>query len=167
MDSVLRDQHILITGGAGFLGCAIVSAFLEAHPTYTYTILDIRPAPPLLHNQNFTYLQTDIRDPIAVKEALSFARPSAVVHAAGIVPAGRARYTQRKRERVFSVNVEGTRNVLNAAREVGTVRAFVHTSSSTVVGDDLSNGDRPNAREEMEDIGRKRWVYGESKVLSR
>lgn len=158
-----ENHHILITGGCGFLGRAIVDAFLEQYPTHLYTMLDL--SPPLLSLQNVGFIQADIRDPAAVERALSVARPDAVVHAAGIVPTGQSRYSQRERERVFAVNVEGTRNLLSVAKSVGSVKAFVYTSSSTVVGDDLSSGDRPNAREEVEDVGRKRWVYGESKVI--
>lgn len=158
-----EHHHVLITGGCGFLGRAIVDAFLEQYPTHLYTILGL--SPPLLSRQNVGFIQADIRDPAAVERALSASRPDAVVHAAGIVPTGQSRYSQREREHVFAVNVEGTRNLLSVAKSVGSVRAFVYTSSSTVVGDDLSSGDRPNAREEVEDVGRKRWIYGESKVI--
>ncbi|KAF4310324.1 Sterol-4-alpha-carboxylate 3-dehydrogenase, decarboxylating [Botryosphaeria dothidea] len=157
-----EHHHVLITGGCGFLGRAIVDAFLEQYPTHLYTILGL--SPPLLSRQNVGFIQADIRDPAAVERALSASRPDAVVHAAGIVPTGQSRYSQREREHVFAVNVEGTRNLLSVAKSVGSVRAFVYTSSSTVVGDDLSSGDRPNAREEVEDVGRKRWIYGESKT---
>ncbi|GME28348.1 Sterol-4-alpha-carboxylate 3-dehydrogenase, decarboxylating [Neofusicoccum parvum] len=139
------EEHILITGGAGFLGRYILHAFLAQHPSHRYTVLDISPPsttpPPAFppNHADVAFLQTDVRDAPAVRAALKAARPTAVVHAAGIVPAGAARYSRRRELRagVFGVNVEGTRNVLEAARACGSVRAFVYTSSATVVGDDL------------------------------
>ncbi|OJD31145.1 nad-binding protein [Diplodia corticola] len=159
-----EQQHILITGGCGFLGRHIVSAFLSQHPSHEYTVIDVSPlptSPPDLSNVH--YAQVDIRDREAVRRAFAAARPTAVVHSAGIVPSGPSRYSQQDRRHVFEVNVDGTRNVLDAAMEYGSVRAFVYTSSSTVLGDDLSR-EVPNASEQVEDASRKRWVYGESKT---
>lgn len=166
------EEHILITGGAGFLGRYILHAFLTQHPSHRYTVLDISPPsttpPPAFppNHADVAFLETDVRDAPAVRAALKAARPTVVVHAAGIVPAGAARYSRRRdlRAKVFGVNVEGTRNVLEAARACGSVRAFVYTSSATVVGDDLGRvGGCVNVGEEVA-IGGASWVYGESKV---
>ncbi|KAL1616086.1 hypothetical protein SLS54_008569 [Diplodia seriata] len=160
-----EKQHILITGGCGFLGRHIVSAFVSQHPSHEYTVVDVGLASSHPGCSNVRYIQVDIRDREAVRRILTATRPTAVVHSAGIVPAGASRYSQRDRKRVFEVNVDGTRNVLNAARECGSVTAFVYTSSSTVLGDDLSR-QVPNASEQFEDARKKRWIYGESKVIT-
>ncbi|KAF9640616.1 putative erg26p protein [Lasiodiplodia theobromae] len=159
----LEKQHVLITGGCGFLGRHIVSAFLSQYPSHQYTVVDTSSPWSLPTCSNVHFLQVDICDQEAVRRSFTTARPTAVVHSAGIVPAGASRYRQRDRRRVFEVNVDGTRNVLEAAKECSSVRAFVYTSSSTVLGDDLSR-EVPNAEEEFEDVRRKRWIYGESKA---
>lgn len=59
------------------------------------------------------------------------------------------------------VNVEGTRHVVDAARNNG-CRALVYTSSCTVVTDDL-DGNFPNIDERWP-VSKKSSIYGESKV---
>lgn len=65
-------------------------------------------------------------------------------------------------EAVFQVNVEGTRNVVDAAKECG-ARGLVYTSSVTVVFDELS-GDFRNVDERWP-TGRAGTSYGISKVF--
>lgn len=65
------------------------------------------------------------------------------------------------RDAVFAVNVEGTRNVVDAARGCG-ARGLVYTSSVTVVFDELE-GDFRNVDERWP-TGRAGTVYGMSKV---
>lgn len=67
------------------------------------------------------------------------------------------------RDAVFRVNVEGTRNVLEAAKNAG-ARGFVNTSSVTVVVDELERDFR-NVDEEWP-VGGAGTSYGQSKVCT-
>jgi nucleoside-diphosphate-sugar epimerase len=72
--------------------------------------------------QGIEAAQGDVRDAVAVREALQDV--DTVFHAAG---------AKRKAEEFTSVNVHGTRNLLEACCEAG-VRRVVHVSSVGVIG---------------------------------
>jgi sterol-4alpha-carboxylate 3-dehydrogenase (decarboxylating) len=74
---------------------------------------------------------------------------------------GASRYSMRGRDTVFAINVDGTKNVLAVSQECG-VKAFVYTSSVTVLLDQLEENFR-NA-DETWSIGRATTLYGQSKV---
>lgn len=65
------------------------------------------------------------------------------------------------KDTVFSVNVGGTRNVVQVSKKCG-VKAFVYTSSVTVLLDQLEES-FCNA-DETWSTGRATTVYGQSKV---
>ncbi|KAK7542414.1 C-3 sterol dehydrogenase/C-4 decarboxylase-like protein [Phyllosticta citribraziliensis] len=163
----MPHEHVVVTGGCGFLGSAIVDAFLEAHPQYRYTILDIQPPEKgAAVNEKVNYAQVDLRDAAAVKRVVRETAPTVIIHTAGVVPAGSKRYSKSAavRNEVFGVNVGGTRNILDAAGEVDSVKAIVYTGSLTVVGDDLDT-DYRNVDESVQ-IGRAELFYGQSKAAA-
>jgi NAD(P)-dependent dehydrogenase (short-subunit alcohol dehydrogenase family) len=54
----LTDTHVLVTGGTGFIGSAVVAAFLTAGAKVT--CLDIREPQPLLETPKFQHFSCDI-----------------------------------------------------------------------------------------------------------
>lgn len=150
---------VLITGGIGFLGSAIVDAVQEHHPKWVVTVLDLNcPAVP---KPNIRYASGDITDAAFVNLLLDRIKPDVIVHSAGLVPELAFRYGREQQDRVFNVNVNGTRNMLAAAKRSG-VKAFVWTGSCTAVTDDM--------RHQYRNID-ERWptsshslIYGESKA---
>lgn len=161
----MTRPKILITGGTGFVGAKIVEALLSRHPDeYELAIADVHfpPAwkPP---RRDIPTIRADVTNPTECVSVVTEIRPAVVVHTAGVVPHGQSRYTPTReaRDRLFRVNVEGTRNMLKAAEEGG-VGAFVLTSSCCVVADDIGH-DYPNMDEEVP-TGRVALHYGQSKV---
>lgn len=150
---------VLITGGTGFVGSAIVTALQDQHPEWALTVLDLKaPATARPHVQ---YLSGDITSVADVKGALEEAKPALIIHTAGLVPALAERYGRKERAKVFEVNVEGTRIMLAAAKENG-VKAFVWTGSCTAVTDDFRY-QYPNVDERWPTSNHS-LIYGESKV---
>jgi len=86
-------------------------------------------------------------------------KPTAVIHTAGTVPLLASRYWKKDRDRVIHVDVEGTRNILAAAKRHG-VKPFVWTGSFTAVVDDL-RFQYPNIDETWPTSSRS-LVYGDS-----
>ncbi|KAF3005929.1 hypothetical protein E8E13_009922 [Curvularia kusanoi] len=155
---------ILVTGGCGFLGTEIVSALLSTS-RYDITAIDINP--PSLGNATFTqhvrYVRANVLDREALDKVFSEAAPALVVHTVGVYRLGAARYSMKGKEAEFQVNVEGTRNVVEAAKTCG-ARGLVYTSSVTVVLDELGKDFR-NVDEEWP-TGQATTSYGQSKALA-
>jgi sterol-4alpha-carboxylate 3-dehydrogenase (decarboxylating) len=120
----------LVTGGCGFLGAAIARALVARGDEVI--VLDLAPECPV---EDIGYRRVDITDKAAVTEACRGA--DTIIHNASIVHT-----KQNKQDVVWAVNLGGTRNMLEAARQNGVAR-FVYISSGSVVyeGKDIENGD--------------------------
>ncbi len=120
---------VLVTGGAGFLGRAILRELAKpgpdgALPPDEVRVLDLQPVESG-GRPRVVSLAGDVRDADRVLEACRGV--DAVVHAASRIDWGRAGPAE-----LAAVNVGGTDNVLRACREAG-VRALVYTSTMDVV----------------------------------
>ncbi len=124
-------MNILVTGGGGFLGQAVVRALLErGHAVATLN----RSAYPALDALDLEQHRGDIADGGAVDAACR--GRDAVIHVAA--KAGPGLYAPD----FVAANVVGTGNVIDACRKHG-VGILVHTSSPSVVhaGGDIEGGD--------------------------
>lgn len=163
-------SSVLVTGGTGFVGSAIVRSLLEHHPTCQITILDLTVDESMcrergIFHPNVSFLKANILDLDELRRAFQENRPSAVVHTAGFVPPLSERYARRMERQAHRLNVDGTRNVLEVAIEVG-VKAFVYTSTCCVVIDDWRN-EYANIDERWPVVERgKGSIYAESKAIA-
>jgi nucleoside-diphosphate-sugar epimerase len=120
---------VLLTGGSGFLGTAIVREFLDE--TSPLQLRELRVFD--LETMNNTvdtrirFIQGDVRDQEALLEASQGAH--LVIHAAAIVDWG-----TKSKEEVLAVNHRGTLNVIEACR-AKQVKALIYTSSLDVLYD--------------------------------
>lgn len=161
---------VLITGGTGFVGSAIVRSLLENHPTCQITILDLTIDESMcrergISHPNVSFLKANILDLDELRRAFAENRPAAVVHTAGFVPPLSERYARRMERQAHRLNVDGTRNVLEVCKEVG-VQAFVYTSTCCVVIDDWRL-EYANFDERWPVVeGGRGSIYGESKAIA-
>ena len=120
----------LVTGGCGFVGAAIARA-LKARGDEVI-VLDVAPECPV---DGVDYRRVDITDRAAVTEACRGV--DTVIHNASIVHT-----KQNKQDVIWAVNLGGTENMLEAARQ-NEVPRFIYISSGSVVyeGKDIENGD--------------------------
>ncbi len=86
----MSDRHMLITGGAGYIGSLLTSELLRAN--YRVTVIDSllfggESLVPFLHHPNFHFVKADVTEPRAVKDSLKdcLQKPDAIVHLAAIV----------------------------------------------------------------------------------
>ena len=123
----------LVTGGAGFIGSNLCEALLQMG--HTVRCLDdlsnghIENIESFQKNPNFTFLKQDIRDLDACMEATKGVDYVLNQAAWGSVP--------RSIEMPLlyeEINIRGTLNMMEAARQNG-VKKFVYASSSSVYGD--------------------------------
>ena len=128
-----KDTVFLVTGGAGFIGSNLCEALL--HRGYTVRCLDDLSTGKqenvdiLLADANYTFVQGDIRDLSTCIEATHGV--DYVLHQAawGSVPRS-IEFPLLYEE----INIRGTVNMMEAARQNG-VKKFVYASSSSVYGD--------------------------------
>lgn len=128
-------KKILVTGSDGFIGSHLVESLLEegyevkAFVLYnsfnTWGWLDTLPKEK---RDQIEIFQGDIRDPHGVKEAMKGV--DAVFHLAALIAIPFSYYSP---DTYVDTNIKGTLNVLQAARDLGTERVLV-TSTSEVYG---------------------------------
>ena len=150
---------VLITGGVGFLGTFIVETASAQHPEWDITVLDLNL--PKIPKSNVAYEVGDVTDLASVTAIVGKTKPNVVIHTAGLVPELAERYGRKLRDRVFDINVNGTRNMLAAAKNAG-VEAFIWTGSCCAVTDDM-RFQYPNIDERWP-TSNQSLIYGESKA---
>jgi len=115
-------MKLAVTGGAGFLGYHLCKDLADKYDELL--VIDIAPVDPAEYPANARYFNVDVRDFEGLSRALAGA--DAVVHAAAALP------LWKKRD-IFSTNIDGTRNVLEAALKNG-IKRVVFVSSTAVYG---------------------------------
>lgn len=143
----MTDRHILITGGAGYIGSLLTSELLRSD--YQVTVLDSllfggESLVPFLYHPNFHFIKADVTEPRAVKDSVKdgWEKPQAIVHLAAIVgfPACQAVGKQV----AWRYNVEATKTVFEQAADLG-VERFVFASTYSNYG--LSPNGKPVTEE--------------------
>ncbi|ASQ89967.1 dTDP-glucose 4,6-dehydratase [Prosthecochloris sp. GSB1] len=135
-------MHILITGGAGFIGSHVVRRFVNSYPEYRITNLDKLTYAGNLENlrdiesrNNYRFIRGDITDGDAMLELFRKERFDGVIHLAAESHVDRS--IANPTEFVMT-NVVGTVNLLNAARAIWKDayegKLFYHVSTDEVYG---------------------------------
>ena len=125
MDSTQdRLGSVLVFGGCGFVGYHIVRHFLDEPSCTSVSVVSRNPRDNRL--PRVSYYPGNIADLVAMRSIIAQIQPKVIIHAAcPSAVSTDARTTEQ-------VVVEGTRNLLTAAVEVRSVRAFIFTSSATM-----------------------------------
>lgn len=151
---------ILVVGGCGFLGHHIVSQLLESY-SVQISVLDLRT--DRNRHSAVSYYDGDITSQSSVLEVLAVVKPWIIIHTASPVPFDDG----NNHDAIYrKVNIDGTRNLLELAGKIGCVKAFVYTSSASVIHDTVS--DLINADERWPVLGapRQREFYSETKGIA-
>lgn len=117
------SKTVLITGGAGFLGCHLSRLFIAKN--YKVIIFDTSPLDAKDLIGKVKYIQGNICDKKSLDHALNGV--DYVVHAAAALP------IQMEKEKIFFVNIFGTKCVLESALK-NKVKRLVFISSTAVYG---------------------------------
>ncbi|WP_197318775.1 NAD(P)-dependent oxidoreductase [Saccharomonospora sp. NB11] len=121
-----ESPHVVVTGGCGFIGRAVVAAFRRRGARVT--IVDREPV--ATHDDGVVAIRGDLADP-EVRERAVVPGTDGIVHLAAITSVLRSKEMPAK---TYAENVGITHELLELARMHG-VRRFVLASTNAVVGD--------------------------------
>jgi UDP-glucose 4-epimerase len=121
--------NILITGASGFIGSGLVKKIADLNrPDIRVVGIDVREPSVSFERESFTFHLLDIRHP-KLKEIIHQNDITHVVHLASIVTPGK----NSNRDHEYSVDVEGTSNLLHAIKD-SPVTQLIITSSGAAYG---------------------------------
>lgn len=121
LSNTTQKQKFFITGGSGFYGINMIRYLLErGHEVVSYDLLPF----DYPEKDKITWIVGDIRNFDFMKKSMEGS--DVVIHAAAALPL----YTK---EDIFTTDIDGSRNVVKAAYELG-IKRVVHISSTAVYG---------------------------------
>jgi CDP-paratose 2-epimerase len=164
----MSERPVLITGGAGFIGANLADRL--AREGSEVIVLDALRRPGVernlawlqdRHGDRIRHVHADIRDNAAVAEAVSQAQ--AVFHLAAQVAVTTSLVDPRED---FEINILGTVNILEAARQIATPPPVIFASTNKVYGDlaDLDFSTTPRGHLPDDETIRARGI-GEGRPL--
>lgn len=116
-------MNILITGGTGFLGEHLIS-LLQTEDTHTlYGLARSDKARDTLEKQGVIPVYADLTDSEKIRAALKDVSVEVVFHLAAEIA------SQRSKERLRAVNIEGTQNLYDAIKTHPELKSFIFAST--------------------------------------
>lgn len=152
MTEPTKKKWVMVTGAAGLLGRQVVHSLL-AKGEWVRAIYHIN-LPEITHAQ-LEFVQADMLDVIALEDAMQDVKQ--IYHCAGVVS-----FSKDDKHKLYSINVEGTTNLVNVALVSG-IEKMVHVSSVAALG---RAGKKAMVTEELHWATEKtNNAYGHSKFL--
>lgn len=158
--SAIKGKYIIITGGAGFIGSTLIERLIEDNEITVYDDFrrDALSAKPYVSHPNMRIIKGSVLDDLKLKKAIGGAQ--IVVHCAAI--AGIDTVIKKPTE-TMRVNMIGTANVLEAAKELTSLERLIDFSTSEVFGQSAFRAEE-NHTTHIGAVGEARWTYAVSKL---
>jgi len=160
---VISDQKILLTGGAGFIGTALAGRLVDKNHVVVFDSghRNSLKDSPIADHSNLSVIKGDVLDAAAVRSAMRGC--DLVVHLAAIAGVDTV---LRMPVTTMQVNIIGTYNVLEAARESDhSIGRLVDFSTSEVFGS-YAYKVREADLTSLGAVGEARWTYAVSKLAT-
>jgi UDP-glucose 4-epimerase len=158
--STLKGRRIFITGGAGFIGSTLIGRLVEDNRITVYDDFrrDALSDKPYKNHPNLRIVKGDVLDYPSLKAAIEGAQ--IVVHCAAI--AGIDTVIKKPTE-TMRINMIGTANVLEAAKDLTELWRLVDFSTSEVFGQSAFRAEEGDITH-IGAVGEARWTYAVSKL---
>ncbi len=131
-----EEKHIVVTGGAGYIGSLLTAQLL--HAGYKVTAIDSllfggESLVTFLSNPNFHFAKADVTEPRCLRDALprNWSKPETVIHLAGI--AGFPACQSVGKAAAWKFNVDAAKNIFDQAENLKVGR-FIFTSTYSNYG---------------------------------
>ncbi len=147
-------MNIAITGSNGYVGNFLVEYFSKKGNNVIG--LDIASMDRQKTYKNFKFVKCDVRNKALVKKTFEKEKITHIFHLAYLMS------PQHNRKFEFDVDVNGSKNVFEAANEVKTVKQFIHFSSASIYGGWPYN---PLWIVEKSPRNPRDWVYAQNKKI--
>ena len=150
-------SNIFVTGMSGYLGTRLIRRFHKRSDIGDIAGIDLKPpAAKDAPSGSAAFYPTDIRDP-AVADLMTRHKTDTLFHLAFVVQ------PIRDHQKMHDIDINGTKNVLEAARNAG-VRHVIAVSSTLAYGAHPDNPEK--LTEEMPLRGNKTFPYGHFKAVT-
>ena len=151
-----------MTGGAGFIGSTLIGRLIEENRVFVFDNLSRNALAGLAYSShpNLTLVVGDVTDASALRSAMAEADPHVVVHMAAIAGIDTV---IKSPTTTMRVNLMGTLNALESARQVKRLERFVDFSTSEVFGSNAFRAEESGLAS-IGAVGEARWIYAVSKL---
>jgi UDP-glucose 4-epimerase len=159
---MIKNKRIFLTGGAGFIGTKLTARLIDNNEIVIYDNFarDSLRMSGLGAHRNLRVIEGDVLDYASLRDAM--AGSNIMVHLAGIAGIDTV---LRSPVRTFRVNLLGTANVCEAARELGIYERLVDFSTSEVFGQ-MAFRSAESETTTIGAVGEPRWNYAVSKLAA-
>jgi UDP-glucose 4-epimerase len=157
---MITDRSIFITGGAGFIGSTVIGRLIEDNRITVYDSFrrDSIHDKAYARHPNLRLVEGDVLDAPAL--AREMAGANIVLHCAAIAGIDTV---GRQPTATMRVNMLGTANALEAARQLPDLERFVDFSTSEVFGPSAFRSEETDSTS-IGAVGEARWTYAVSKL---
>ena len=145
-------KNILITGGAGYIGSHIAEILIKDKKK-VFLLDNLSTGHKKLINHKTKFFLSDIRKINKTREIVKKYKIDSIIHLAAALSVGES---QKKPKKYESINVEGTKKILEAIK-TSKVRNFIFSSTCAVYQDGLS---KVSERSKLKPSS----VYGKTKL---
>ena len=123
-------MKILVTGGAGYIGSFMAKQLIE--DGYDVVVFDnLERGHKEAIDKRAKFVLGDIKSFVTLKNLFSNEKIDAVMHFAGYIS---VEESTKDPQKYYDNNVEGSKNLLRAMMEIGSVDKFIFSSSAAVYG---------------------------------
>jgi UDP-glucose 4-epimerase len=158
----IKDKQIFITGGAGFIGSTLAGRLIERNRITVYDDFrrDALSDKPYADHPHLRVVRGDVLEYPTLRDAMDGAE--IVIHCAAV--AGIDTVIKKPTE-TMRVNMLGTANVLEAARQLPALQRLVDFSTSEVFGTSAFRAEEADVTH-IGAVGEARWTYAVSKLAA-